>query len=243
MTETSASTIGPFVRYSMLLDTQAQLQDGMRIASPDEIVGTAQQLDAINRDIAAQRAHPDVLQSALYCGAVLARAVCAGENNSDDAALLQARYRLSQASELLQQDPTKPEFTDNEQFYDIQAALGILATETNAEVPAVHEPKEDAAKLIPVNYEVALQNLRNHLAALAPGEQYKLTPGQLLTLAAPNMEFSRWQRWRLLKRARSELHTTASVFTHNKGRGKSSFYTVGRPAAVPNAQEALPIAA
>ncbi|HSX32512.1 MAG TPA: hypothetical protein VLF43_04560 [Candidatus Saccharimonadales bacterium] len=237
------NTIGPpvelFDEYLALTEARQSLHAHIASGPPDVALGT--ELAELTHTIAGLEAHPDITQSALRSGASLVQTLGLmrkpgrTETNANAEVTAACGNRLGRAAMfVLERGVDDPELTNDPRFGDMQLALGGLATEQ-----MVAEPKEQGHQghtAQSIDYVAALDELRARLAAMAPGEQYKFSPTQLMTLAAPNMPLSRWQRYRFIREARQALSAEGFIFAHNNGRGRSSSYMVGRTAQVPVAQ-------
>jgi hypothetical protein len=241
--------VEPFAEYSALLDVQMQLHSSLQAASPDEAALLRGEIASVSQDIASLESDPDMPQSALRHGAALAHEVetlrryeSPNHAPDDETREVYSRRLRQVAAFALDRCASNPELIDDPRFLDVQAALGSLAADNGMPVGLEEGPSANRPELSPletVDYEIALKNLRIHLGAITPGESYKLRPTEILTLAAPNMAFSRGQRYRLLCKARQILADEGYVFKHNQGRGRSSAYIVGRPAQASSESSAM----
>jgi hypothetical protein len=225
----------PFAAYSALLAVQMDLCADLQTTDPDQATVLHEDIALVGRDITLLETDPDLTQSALRYGTTLVHEVATIGKDAcmDDTVREGYERRLRMvASFVLEHGVGSWELTEDPRFYEIQVALGGLAADNVEYLPAAPAMEMETTPLEPVNHTVALQNLRAHLLAMAPGESYTLSPTQVLSLAAPNMAFSRWQRYRLLHQARELLTAEGHIFSYNNGRGRSSAYTVGRPAQV-----------
>jgi hypothetical protein len=239
-----------FADYRALLDTQMALHNALQSELPDMAAELRHEIAAVTYDLNQIEASPWLTQSALTYGAELAYEVAV--LRASPARNLDYETRESYASRLrqvaafvLDRGIGSPELAEDSRLRDVQAALGWLAalaapTAPIAEGLSAAEPDQSESTLERVDHDLALKSLRAHLVDLPPGMEFTLTPAQLLTIAAPGMGFSRWQRYRFLRRARQELVAEGFVFRYNHGRGKNSAYTVGRP--TPPAQPFLRMA-
>lgn len=220
-----------FAEYGTLLDERLDLQVAMQTADEGDVVALREKIEAIDQEIARFVASPDLPQSALRCGAMLSERVTDG---AIDTEIRQAyQYRLRQvAAFVIERSLAQPELADDPCFAEVQIAMGSLAVDEALGLPPTAEagnPDVAPARALPVDYHMALQRLQNRLDTFAPGEHYKLTAAQVVTLADPTMGFSPWQRNSFVRLARKVLSDEGYLCTYNNGRGRSALYTIGRP--------------
>lgn len=214
-----------FAEYAALLERRLALQTETQTGG---VESTTTSIADVDGRIALLERCPDLAESALQYGTVLAGYVQAQVHTEVLAASTKEIQRLSECRKRLGQVAAfaTERGMEDERLRDITETvtlLGVMATQREVDMYG----GEAVAPLEVFEPEIAMKRLRSYIKSLGPGQTSELTAQGVVDIAAPHAYISRWQRYRFVQRARKILHEEGYVFEHNSKRGIASRYVIG----------------